>query len=84
MKPRGGYVIYIYICICVYLIMSMSWVLFYGDVTSTTGPYGRSMLEIAYGEILLVSLTDLWRVYRGLVGRGRIRTYHNNINSIKI
>ena len=35
MKPCSDYVLYIdiYIYACVYLIMTMSWVLFYGDVT---------------------------------------------------
>ena len=34
--------------------MTMSWVLFFSVMLrSITGPYGRPMLEVAYGEILL-------------------------------
>ena len=50
MKPRGGYVLYR--CICIhdhdyvmdFLLMVM--------LRSTTGPYGRSVIEVAYGEMI--------------------------------
>ena len=52
MKPRGGYVLQcIRICIhdhdyvmCFHLMMMLR---------STTGPYGRPVIEVAYGEIIL-------------------------------
>ena len=52
-KPFGGYAllcIYIYIC-----LHDMSWisVSFMVILRSTTGPYGRPIIEVAYGEMLL-------------------------------
>ena len=44
-----------YTHICVLLIVILSWIYFNWFMVilrSTTGPYGRSMLEVAYGEIL--------------------------------
>ena len=60
MKPRGGYVS-IYICICVrdhdyvmdlYLMVMLR---------STTSPYGRPVIEVAYGEMIL-------SLHRGCMG----------------
>ena len=60
MKPRGDYVS-IYICICVrdhdyvmdlYLMVMLR---------STTGPYGRPVIEVAYGEMIF----SLHRDYMG-------------------
>ena len=47
-----SFVIYIYVY--VFMIIIMSWIFYFTMVLhSTTGPYGRLMLEVAYGEILL-------------------------------
>ena len=34
------------------MIMITSWILFIVILRSTTGPYGRSMIEVVYGETL--------------------------------
>ena len=53
---------YIYMCVCVYMIMIMSWVFhFMVILRSTTGPYGRPVIEVAYGEMLL-------SLHRGCMG----------------
>ena len=59
MKPLGGYtLLYIYM-----ILWSRSHHGFYCMVIlrSTTGPYGRPMLEVAYGEIL-------FSLHRGCMG----------------
>ena len=64
MKPFDGSVlyIYIYVCVCVYMIMTMSWIsIFIVILRSTTGFYGRLMIEVAYGEIL-------FSLHRGCMG----------------
>ena len=61
MKPRSGYVLYIFICICIrdhdyvmdFLLMVM--------LRSTTSPYGRPVIEVAYEEMIL-------SLYRGCTG----------------
>ena len=53
MKPRGGYVFYIHIYIYNDFIMMIC----HEDMVmlpSTTGPYGRLVIEVAYGEIILL------------------------------
>ena len=52
-----------YICIYVYMTTIMSWISFYFMVIlrSTTGPYGRPMIEVAYGEIV-------FSLHRGCMG----------------
>ena len=63
MKPFSGYVLlYIYIYKCIFMIMTTSWILFMVILRSTTGPYGRPIVEVAYGETLLFSL------HRGCMG----------------
>ena len=47
MKPRGGYVsiyIYVYVYVMDLYLMVM--------LRSTTGPYGRLVIEVAYGEMI--------------------------------
>ena len=41
-----------YIYKCIFMIMTKSWILFMVILRSTTSPYGRPMIEVAYGEIL--------------------------------
>ena len=48
-----------FICICVYTFVIMSW--FLVILRSTTGPYGRPIAEVAYGEIL-------FSLHRGCMG----------------
>ena len=64
-KPfDGSALLYIYMCVCVYMIMimTMSWIfIFMVILRSTTGPYGRPMIEVAYGEML-------FSLYRGCMG----------------
>ena len=62
MMPQDGYaLIYIYIYVC---LRDNDYVMnFYFMVIlrSTTGPYGRPMIEVAYGEIL-------FSLHRGCMG----------------
>ena len=56
--------LYVIIHICVLLIVILSWIYFNWFMVilrSTTGPYGRSMLEVAYEEIL-------FSLHRGCMG----------------
>ena len=55
-----------FICICVYTFVTMSW--FLVILRSTTGPYGRTMLEVAYGEMLF----SLHRGCMGVDSSGRV------------
>ena len=51
MKPRGGYVLYI--CICIHdhdYVMDFHLMVM---LRSITGPYRRSVIEVAYGEMIL-------------------------------
>ena len=60
-KPRGGNVLYLYICMC---ILDHDYVMgFYFVVMlrSTTGPYGRPVIEVAYGEMI-------FSLHRGCLG----------------
>ena len=58
-KPFGGYVLLcIYICLHDMSGISISFMVI---LRSTTGPYGRSIIEVAYGEMLL-------SLYRGCEG----------------
>ena len=52
-----------YICIYVYMTTITSWISFYFMVIlrSTTGLYGRPMIEVAYGE-------TLFSLHRGCMG----------------
>ena len=51
------------------MIMTMSWIsIFMVILRSTTGPYGRPIIEVAYGEILL----SLHRGYKGDDSLGRV------------
>ena len=62
-RPLGGYtLLYMYICLHDYDYI-MDFFLFYFMVIlrSTTGPYGRPMIEVAYGEIL-------FSLHRGCMG----------------
>ena len=62
-RPLSGHtLLYTYICLYDYEY-SMDFFLFYLMVIlrSTTGPYGRPMIEVAYGKILL-------SLYRGCMG----------------
>ena len=55
------YYIYIYICICIHdhdYIMGFYFVVM---LCSTTGPYGRPVIEIAYGEMIFL-------LHRGCMG----------------
>ena len=45
------------------MIMTTSWILFMVILRSTTGPYGRPMIEVAYGE-------TLFSLNRGCMGDG--------------
>ena len=54
MKPRGGYVI-LYICICIHdhdYVMDFHLMVM---LHSTTGPYGRHVIDVAYGEMIFHS-----------------------------
>ena len=56
MKPRGGYVFDTPVYIHIYNDFTM--MRFHDDtimVTSTTGSYGRLVIEVAYGETLIHS-----------------------------
>ena len=62
-RPLSGHTLfYMYICLYDYEY-NMDFFLFYFMVIlhSTTGPYGRLMIEVAYGEIL-------FSLYRGYMG----------------
>ena len=62
-RPFGDHILlYTYICLFDY-DYDMDFFLFYLMVIlrSTTGPYGRPMIEVAYGEIL-------FSLYRGCMG----------------
>ena len=55
------YYIYIYICICIHdhdYIMGFYFVVM---LRSTTGPYGRPVIEVAYGEMIFL-------LHRGCMG----------------
>ena len=61
MRPLAGYIFYY---ICIYALHEHAFDMgFYCMVIlrSTTGPYGRPMLEVAYGETLLL-------LHRGFMG----------------
>ena len=60
MKPFSSYVL-LFIYKCIFMIMTTSWILFMVIISSTTGPYGRPMIEVAYGEIL-------FSLHRGCMG----------------
>ena len=63
MKPFSGYVLlYIYLYKCIFMIMTTSWILFMVILRSTTGPYRRPMIEVAYGKILFRSTKAVWEV----------------------
>ena len=66
-KPRGGYVLlYMYMCIHDHdYVMSFYFMVI---LRSTTGPYGRPVIEVAYGEMLL----SLHRGCMGDVSSGRV------------
>ena len=58
MKPRGGYVFYTHIYIMIlrwWDVMRTRWWL-----RSTTGSYGRPVIEVAYGETLIYSTKVVW------------------------
>ena len=60
MKPQGGYVFYTHIYIMIlwwWDVMRTRWWL-----RSTTGSYGRPMIEVAYGEILSHSTEAVWEM----------------------
>ena len=65
MKPCGGYVIYIYIYAYVYkcILVHDYDVDFHVMVMlrSTMGPYGRPVIEVAYGEMI-------FSLHRGCMG----------------
>ena len=68
MKPLSGYTllcIYVYMNLHVYdyVIVSVLVIL-----RSTTGPYGRSIVEVAYGEMLC----SLYRGCMGVDSLGRV------------
>ena len=67
MMPRGGYVsLHIYMCIHDHgYIMGFYFMVM---LRSTTGPYGRHITEVAYGEILL----SLHRSCTGVDSSGRV------------
>ena len=48
--------------------MTMSWFYIYGDIRSTTGPYGRLIAEVTYGE----RLRSLHRGCMGVDSSGRV------------
>ena len=50
-----------YIYKFLFMIMITSWILFIVILRSTTGPYGRPMIEVAYGEMLCT-------LHRGCMG----------------
>ena len=52
MKPRDGYVL-LHICMCIHNHDYVMGFYFMVMLRSTTGPYGRLVIEVAYGEILL-------------------------------
>ena len=53
---------YVYMYICIYTFMTTSWLSILVILRSTTGPYGRPIVEVAYGEMLFFSL------HRGCMG----------------
>ena len=58
MKPRGGYMFYIHI------YNDFIMIIYHEDMVilrSTTGPYGRLVIEIAYGEMILSLHRDCMR-----------------------
>ena len=60
MKPHGGYVL-LYICICIHdhdYVMSFYLMVM---LRSTTGPYGRPVIEVAYKKMIL-------SLHRGCMG----------------
>ena len=58
MKPRGGYVFYIHIYNdFIMMICHEDMVM----LRSTTGPYGRPMIDVAYGEMIFL-------LHRGCMG----------------
>ena len=52
MKPLGGYAL-LYMYMCLHDHDYVMYFYFIVILRSTTGPYGRPMTEIAYGDILL-------------------------------
>ena len=64
-EPLDGYILlYIYVCVLVWLYIH-DYVMVYFFILvilcSTTGPYGRPITEVAYGEIV-------FSLYRGCMG----------------
>ena len=51
-KSHGGYVL-LYMYMCIYNHDYVMDFYFMVILRSTTGPYGRSVIEVAYGEMLL-------------------------------
>ena len=67
MKPFSGYaLIYIYICVCLHDNDYVMDFYFMVILRSTTGPYRRPMIEVAYGEIL-------FSLHRGCMGEDSSR-----------
>ena len=55
MRPRDGHtLLYIHMCLFDRDYVMDFYLFFMVILRSTTGPYGRPMLEVAYGEMLLV------------------------------
>ena len=86
-RPLSGHtLLYTYICLYDYEY-SMDFFLFYLMVIlrSTTGPYGRPMIEVTYGEILFSLYRAVWEMiaqekwlgYRHVVAHVR----HTRVNT---
>ena len=68
MKPLGGYtLLYLHMCLHDHDYV-LDFYLFMVILRSTTGPYGRPMTEVAYGEMLV----SLYRGCMGVDSSGRV------------
>ena len=64
MKPRGNQISW-YTCWCIYtsIFMDTLWILvWWWWLYSTTGPYGRTFLEVAYGKMIFHSIEAVWEM----------------------
>ena len=66
MRPFGGHKL-LYMYIYAYLTIITSWISFIllhlmVILRSTTGPYGRLIIEVAYGEILFSLHQAVWEM----------------------